>query len=331
MIDTIKLVRYISQEERKQLLHVFAAKTQEGPLIYYPSENKLLVNSYKNLKLLLGESSLTISGSLTKFHCGNNVQNLTYNQLLESLKSLEVLLNLTLDDSIIKRIDIGCNIELTHPVSSYLSLLFPPEGSKLIHYESETKYFEGGSKTYCIYNKTKEAKKNPNKVSTGEKLLRYELRFKKNVAKELGWSDAKLSNLYSAEHYVKLVNNFWKSFCAISYKKEFSASPLDATKIKQLWDKFIVDGIKCNGGEEVIYSLIKSPHVTRAERFAVRKKLKSLPKGKIVNWQLIDELGTKLSAKCQKEAYAAIHYTLDSPLNSDDCFYIEEEDDDLLT
>jgi hypothetical protein len=311
MIDTIQIVKNITQEEREHLLQVLALKTKSGSFIYYPSDSKLVVNSYKNLKLLLADNKLTISGSLTKLHYANNIQQLTYNQLIDLLKSLETLLSFPLDDAIIKRIDIACNVEADEQVSSYLALLFPPKGHKLTHYESETKYFQNGNKTYCIYDKNKEAKKTAGYLMSTGSLIRYELRVKKNVAKELGWQDAKLSNLYDLESYIKLINWFWMAFCKIPFKKELQDAPLDFTNIKRLKNQLIADGIKYNGGEEVLYSAIKSPHVKRTVRFAIRKMISDIPDGKIINWNLIDELGVKISAKCQREVYTAIHYSND--------------------
>lgn len=318
MIDTIQLVKHLTQDEREHAAHILDTKTKSGSLIYYPSENKLQINTFENMKFLLDDNKLKISGSLTKLQYGNNVQQLNYHQIIDLIKSLENLLGLSLDDALIKRIDVACNIDVNEPVGAYLALLFPPKGYKLTTYEHETKYFQNDSKTYCIYDKNREVKKTHEHLVSGNNLLRYELRITKNIAKQLGWSDAKLSNLYDFENYFKLINWYYRAFCGIAYKKELRDRPLDLTNIKLLKSQLVADGIKYNGGEEVLFSAIKSPHVKRNVRFAIRKMIADLPKGNVINWHLIDELGTKLSAKCQSEVYSAIHHSNEPAFDSNE-------------
>jgi len=328
MIDTIKIKKYISQDQRNALLHAFAKKTQEGKLIYYPSENKAIINRYKNLTLNLGENNLTISGSLTKMHYGNNLKQLTFNQVRDLFKSLEAVLSISLDDAMIKRIDVACNIPLNTKASSYLSTLATPKGYKLCHYENETKYFENGNNTYCVYDKGRELKAKTGQNLGEKNLLRYELRFIKNLATQFSWKNSTLSNLYDAENYIKMIACFWSSFCKIPFGQNYSDLPFDLTSVKNLKKKLMVDGIKYNGGTNKLLSEIKSVQVKRETRYWIRKMIDSLPVTGANNKDLINELGTKISAVCQKEVYAAIHYSYDSPLNSDDSIDYELPEDD---
>ncbi|MEG2118702.1 MAG: phage/plasmid replication protein [Clostridia bacterium] len=134
----------------------------------------------KNLKIRIYKNSLTLSGSLSEWYFGNNVETFTYFTFLDAIKRLEDTFQISLEKAVITRLDMAGNFSMTYSPRVYQDNLLSLKGFQKGYMEKDTLYFFSNSRKLCFYDKTKEMRvKYPDYPVEEGNLLRYEIRFVK--------------------------------------------------------------------------------------------------------------------------------------------------------
>ncbi len=188
MIDTIKISKQISEEVRDQLPQLLDTCRET---IDHKTGDISLSGTLRNLKVYTSGAWCNISGSLTKFVFGNNVQNMTIHDIRWAFSHIASKIGINLTDAAVRRFDVGFTFEMNHHPSNYLQMII---------YESkrtERNAFNDGENglqfvnntiTLSFYNKGKEIAFKGGKVPDGfsDNLLRYEWQQKKYPERVLG-------------------------------------------------------------------------------------------------------------------------------------------------
>jgi hypothetical protein len=309
MIDTLNFRISCTEFDRTKMQEIFANKMTPKSQTSYINYHTTTATA-KNYKFTLGNTYLTATGSLTKFHYGNNLQQLTFHQIQDQIAILEELLQLSLNNAEIIRVDFGCNVEVNNPVSQYLDLFSSPKGFKSIVYEGETKYFDHNKVKLTMYDKGKELDaKQQLSFADDKNLLRMELTIKKDIASVLGWEDAKIENLHNYHLYMELLKRFYAAFKNMPILTTPRAAQLGFDGLTAFKNSLIVEGVRLLGGVEEIKSAISAASCKRESKHAIRKFIDRLPPGEISNYKLKQEIDTKLLAICRAEAKAAFDWS----------------------
>lgn len=252
---------------------------------------------YENWLFFLTENKLVATGSLNKLVHGNNLVPISFNEIKKGLDLLYEVLEFDISDAKIKQIDIGYNLVMSRDVNCYLDLLVAPAGFKPWKISNETLYFKKNDNALeiAIYNKAKEAKsKNKTLTFGNENILRYELKLKKNIKEILG--DNSLVNLYNLDTYSKLIKVWYDSYVLLPKITQPISSKIQLASKKSLTDWLIKEGIKANGGVEVIFNAVANSKLDKNIRYKIRKLLKSIDDLEYLNPQLKEELDYRIEA-----------------------------------
>ena len=312
MLDTLNFKLHHSQFDRDRLLHTFANNAKEGKATYYPLGNKAINFEYKNYVLTLGDTFLKVRGSLTKLHYGNNLQQLTYNQVLDTLRDFEHFFEISIDGADIIRVDLACNVQMDKPVSQYLDLFTSPVGYKTRTYEGETKYFEGSRDKLSFYDKKQEVRSKRNSLLglNDKNILRYEISIEKKIAESLGWPDAKLKNLYDQEDYIAIIKKYYQAYHNIPLNTTPVISKLSFNTLAEYKESVFIEGIRNLGGVPAMITNLKQTCMDRSIRHSIKRYLESLPKGEVTSAVLKRELDEAILSVCQREIQTVLRDTI---------------------
>jgi hypothetical protein len=115
--------------------------------------------------IFIGLDSIVIHGSLAKYLNGENVSNLTLQQVEEAIQKLENEIGLDLDTAIVKMVECGISVITNEQPSEYLKLFGYParytrhEYATMTGVETVTYSTETGAYQFTGYNKVLEVKR----------------------------------------------------------------------------------------------------------------------------------------------------------------------------
>lgn len=248
-----------------------------------------LTGELQGLKVSLSKSQMRIKdGSLCKWYLGDNQKTMTRGDIQRAVERLSDTLHLPINKAEVTRLDLAQNLSMRYPVEVYLNHLGELKKYKrvpLIQIGS-LNYYRADS-TICFYDKVKELKTKREKVDelyNGRNILRYELRYTKQIAKQLNTTEVRCSNLYDEDFYVDMLNRWRNSYLAI---KKINDITLNWNQMKTRHDLYSL-GVKALiervGGEinllDQLSEAQKQGLCTKKQAYDLRKVIKDITQDK---------------------------------------------------
>ena len=227
---------------------------------------------------------LKITGSLAKFHYGDNLQKLTRSETEQAIQKLSETLTVDMKQAKVQRLDIGANFVLSKPCAEYQACLgeIPRmKRSTLTSAQGEGVYFQNSKRTLAIYNKVKDCQKLRQpipEVFQGRHVLRYELRYMKNISAQLKLQTVTAQDLYSEIFYIDILNRWRDCYFSINKNEGYRMrDDIDIEKPKDLINYFAAIGIQQLGGTGKVLELLKvsqqSGKLTKQRAYSLRNKV----------------------------------------------------------
>ena len=217
-----------------------------------------------NIKVSQYFGGYYIQGSLPKFLYGDNVSQLTRKEVGEAIEKLSDRLHLPLIDADIKSIEVGANICLSKQPSAYTKLLGDmPRMQRVLM--GDSLYFQGSGKVhpkqYYFYDKVAEVKANGGTMPKGleaANMLRYEMRLKGRLTKQLSIPEFKASTLQDRAVYKELINRWLDGYLSINKLSDMKDENLKRTmSVKDAKEIFLAQLIAKSGGSSVIDEFVE--------------------------------------------------------------------------
>lgn len=188
------------------------------------------IGSLANLSVMIFESGMSVQGSLSRFYHWKqdngkrgNLYPLDRHDTQKAIELLsEKLGDVPMQKAKVRHLEFGDWMLVKFPVAEYLKRCggYPRLGR--FQFESETLYYrhKGKSqpKTLCLYDKKADAKKKGYELPQGFEdynLLKYELRLKGSIGKQLKWQDVTGEVLYDKGFYKRLSQTYLQEFLKI--------------------------------------------------------------------------------------------------------------------
>jgi hypothetical protein len=250
MIDTIKL--YLPHEHlpRESLYTIPPLLTNTKITTDLQTGSDTFSGQLKNLNIRLNQQIIFISGSITKFVSGTNWQLLPHEEIQQAFESLSDILHLPIQQAIITRLDMGVNIFMNNHESLYYETLdYCPRYVRLPMPNGV--YFTQNQKQLLFYGKEKEQKEKGILIPEfykGRNTLRYEMRWRKGLPKQLNIKRLNVETLCQKKMYLNLINRMQQEYFKIK-KQKITTLPLDCMqKPKLITDYFFLKGIEAEFG-----------------------------------------------------------------------------------
>ena len=250
MLDTIKMYLPYESMPPDSLQHVPGLLTDVKETTHLHTGNTSIIGRLRNLSIRLNSYAMVIEGSMTKYWYGNNWRQLSFGEMQQAFSDLSEELQLSLEKAVITRIDLGINLTMEHHVSLYLGNLdYCPR------YDMQPLnngiYFNQKQKQLLFYGKEAEQKSKGNPIPSlyrGKNILRYEMRWKKGLAKQHNVSQMNIETLCQERFFVSLVNKMKNEYFKIR-SRAISTLPMEAFKSpKSVMDHLLLKGAEAEFG-----------------------------------------------------------------------------------
>ena len=299
MYDTIKL--YQKFEYGKPNIDDVMAQMQSIKEITYDTGNHIIQGTYKGIRVNYNEHTMSVSGSLAKYHYGNNLETLTMSASEVAIRSLSDLIGFDLSNSIVSRVDFSSNMLTDYKPKYYYKFL--GHLSRYNRFDNgDTLYYNQQSKNLLFYDKIKEAKKKqmpiPNEY-LGKNVLRYELAIKKELAKFCNRT-IKVKDLYTRDIYNLFLYKWQEIYTNIDKQKNNIEIMQKHIEKPKHFDSQLLTGLVQKFGYEKIDSMIEEMKLTKTfqhkEYYSrLKRKYRNMAEQPIDNADVINEINIKVN------------------------------------
>jgi hypothetical protein len=171
----------------------------------------------KGLRIWVNENRITIEGSLAKYYFGDNFRTLSLGDARDCIKRLSEELGIDILSGKVTKLEFGTSIVTNHSAAEIISSLRSlPRTKTLVVYDSDgvafTKYFKTDVWQAVFYDKSAEAKGQRCRLPKefeGRNVLRYELKFKKYITRQLKMESLTVADLVEEAFFLKLLT-IWR-------------------------------------------------------------------------------------------------------------------------
>ncbi len=201
--------------------------------------------SIGGLRVCSYTGGISVVGSLAKYLYGSNVYPLDAHTTAQAIEKLSDALHLDLSTAKVTGLEFGTHFVMRKPVGVYLRKL--GDMPRLLRYQfnAGTLYYKHKGKqqpkVLCFYDKNQEADEKGSAVPAGmsdANLLRYEMRLKGHLPKQLGVAEVTASSLQERAFYRMLVQRWQEYYFTITKSKQIQMDAI--TQIRNVKDAFNV-------------------------------------------------------------------------------------------
>jgi len=195
-------------------------------------------------------------------------------------------------------------MEMPRPVACYLPLLGSTPRFKRAVYEGESVIYRHGLRSLAFYDKGL-------KDGVEGNLLRFEVKFKKNLKQRLGWAVA-LSDLYEPSCFLVLVEQWHTEYRRVRKVQRHTFDPTPYPR--QLERQYAMLGMRDSGGEAAAVATVDTWPFDAKKKASLRKKIRELADASASEADA--DLIAELDAAIERAVEAAIQQINNPPSSS---------------
>ena len=216
--------------------------------------------SYKDcIKVIPLRNATKLECSLPKLLKRNNVYCLSHFGITEAIRKMEDILNVSLENGIIRRIDVFVNIDTNHIPKSYYRFF-----TDLRYFDREIKkkttlYYTNGNRELYLYDKLIEMEDKETDIPDEcicQNLMRIEYRIKNVHIKKLFGKCLHIEDLFLQKTMLILIEDFKKVYFDIYSEKKASINLSNCCSIKDFGNCLMKEGIAALGGINDVLEII---------------------------------------------------------------------------
>ena len=250
MLDTIKMYLPCEALPKENLLKLPDLITDTKETFHQHTGKVSISGKLNNLHIGLNDYALSISGSITKYKYGNNWGRLSFGAMQRTFESLSDRLKMPIDRAIFTRLDLGVNLIMNYHEGFYFDLLdHCPRFNKLLMENGV--YFNQRQKQLLFYGKETEQKEKGQEIPElykGRHTLRYEMRWRKGLSKQLNTSSVNVKALCQEPFYMGLVTRMKDAYFKVNKHKINPLAIESMRSSKTMTDYLILKGIEAEFG-----------------------------------------------------------------------------------
>lgn len=183
-----------------------------------------------NLRVMINESGMSVQGSLSRFYHWNddngkrgNLYPLNRHDTRKAIEMLSQRLGgLPMQKAKVRALEFGDWMPVSFPVAEYLKRCGGYPRLERFQFKAETLYYRHRGKnqpmTLCLYDKRADARAKGYELPQGFEdysLLKYELRLKGSIGRQLEWGEVTGETLYDKGFYKRLAQTYQQEFFKI--------------------------------------------------------------------------------------------------------------------
>lgn len=311
MYDTLSLWLPLTKQDCSLAFSELPLKLNHFKETFDHSNNTTTISgSLNSIYFNIRETGIFITGSLCKYHFGNNQKTLTIQDTKTAIESLTAFTGYPIYDASVYRIDFSENYILSQPEYLYYDYLGSSTYYKRLE-QNNGLYYNNQRRQLVFYGKVYEQKLKKQvilPIFEGKNVLRYEMRLKRKIPFQIGLPKIKAHMLYEPVLYKKLLEKYRSEYLSISKKHNLILNNNIIAEKNGLWNQLLLLGAHEMGGEEELLKLINN--AKKEMRFSnpmqvqrLKEKIKSIFRTSLLTKpsDLIIELDEKILEKVRVE------------------------------
>jgi hypothetical protein len=213
-----------------------------------------ITGNINNYRVMINPFGIYFYGSISKYFLGNNVEPLSISNTSKAFEMMAEELNLPIKNAIVSRIDIADNIRMDYSPEIYLKYFGESNYFKRL-LQPNSLYYTNGRKIKVFYNKIKEMKDKKNNMPSDWNdlyILRFEMRFLKNLSNEFKIQNINIATLLSDTFLKKISEKWIEGYKSID---KIANSDIDFSNIKtpkDFWRQIKASSINELGYEKIM-------------------------------------------------------------------------------
>lgn len=273
MIDTLNLSYDFPDEatDKTAFEEIPKCFDKQPTITRYPNGRLELRGTYNGLNVLLSSTGVKVGNcSFAKWLLGTNLKTLYREEIQMGIERLSDAFHLPIDKATVTRLDIGCNLLMSHPVETYWHYLGELQWFSRLP-QSNGLYYNGANCQLAFYDKIKELKRDGAKIPglfEEANILRYEVRLKHRLKTLLNVPEVTAGMLYEEDFYISLWLYWRNSYYNIRKVRELISNGMEAKTITERNACFTVECINRFGGLTKYLEHLKA----RLKRGEIKKK-----------------------------------------------------------
>ena len=307
MIDTIKL--WLSSEDLidTDIMAELPLRLTNTSTKIHDKTNRVTITGFlDSLSIMLSDTGICISGSLSKYYKGNNMYTLTFKEIKEAFAKISNALSIPVEKAKVHRLDITENYVVDYPVANYFQQMGDMKHYKRLEADNGL-YYNGSKQTVLFYGKVKEREEKKEPILdcfVGKNVFRYELRFIERLGEQFDRKSLYVADLLDKTFFKELliiyINQYRKIY---KHKSVLHYSKLQINDRNEFWKQIKLHGIQALGGEAMLLQTIRQARKDKVfkNKMAATRIIKEIrdvyQTSTLTNsCSLIDELDNKIEA-----------------------------------
>lgn len=224
--------------------------------------------------------------SLCKWWLGNNLRTMTHKDIVQAFCLIGQLLGVPVENARIARLDIAHNIIVDHPPKTYLNYLGDMSHKERVRASTTALYYKTSQFEICVYDKIKELRKHKEPIPPewlAKQVLRFEIRYLKNVSRQFGRKRLTVEMLCRPELYAECVQRWAEAYRNIHKLKDVAPNFDMITTVTDLNNQGVATFVRECGGEMAFIEQINTAQAMGKLNPQQAKKLRDKAKAACAN------------------------------------------------
>jgi hypothetical protein len=256
----------------------------------------------QNLRVKIISNRVVIIGSLAKYYFGNNLETLTREDTRCAIERLSDTMQLDVAQANVYSLEVASNFSMQKPVQIYCQCL----GECRYFEKSQYKHgllYSNSNRSLIFYDKIKELKRRNEKVPSQfdeANLLRYELKLKKRVSRQLSKNEILARQLYEESFYRAILEKWQSEYFRIGRVNRLKIERIEMNSMnspKKLEKILASLGLQAIGEQAILNYIEENKHaLSKLQRSRLKAKIRQLSQNKSVTepQEAILELDSKI-------------------------------------
>ena len=263
----------------------------------------ITTGNIKNLRCKVNSNGVLITGSLPKFHYGDNISLLTRKETEKAILNLCDGLHLDLKNAYVYRLDISNNIIVNEKVSCYFSSFGSMGKYSRLENGKTTLEYRINKTSFLLYDKIKQVKKQKGNIPepfVNKNLLRIEMQFKKQPYTTMKMPKFTLDKLPDEKFYMSTIKHLKKMYYSIDRINNdlLPIEDFENMDIKDFMNFLMALGLKNINENElmrILNNAYKNGNISATQKSRFMAKIKAISKNPKISKpnNLIQELDKK--------------------------------------
>lgn len=223
-----------------------------------------LLGGIENLRASVRLNGVFIAGSLPKYLYGDNIHVLDRRATAQAIEKISDNLHLDVSSAKVTGLEFGANFVMSKPVEEYLTRLGNMPRLERYGFNPSAIYYKGRGKkqqkVVAFYDKIAEAKEKNYEIPIGldeANILRYELRLKNHLARQMQEQQVTASTMTELNFYRGLLDRYQRYYFSIIKRRKPKSNVMEEIKsVKDARDVLLAKFLN-NAGEGVVENYIR--------------------------------------------------------------------------